>query len=48
MCIRDRSADYTGTLQWAFALGVFANVVSMIGSIILIKKEKAILLVNTH
>ena len=42
------SADYTGTLQWAFALGVFANVVSMIGSIILIKKEKAILLANTH
>tara|TARA_B100000029_G_C17591948_1_gene962814 strand:+ start:221 stop:1387 length:1167 start_codon:yes stop_codon:yes gene_type:complete len=38
------TADITGTLKWAFALGVFANLVSMLGSLILIKTEKLILL----
>ncbi|HCG91545.1 MAG TPA: hypothetical protein DEZ08_06880 [Dehalococcoidia bacterium] len=36
------TADYTGTLQWAFSLGVFANFVSILGAIYLIKKEKTI------
>ena len=36
------TADYTGILQWAFSLGVFANFVSILGAIYLIKKEKTI------
>ena len=36
------SADYTGTLKWAFSLGVLANVLSMFGSVILIRKEAII------
>ena len=34
------TADSTGTLKWAFALGVFANIVSLVGSLILMRKEK--------
>lgn len=34
------TADSTGTLKWAFALGVFANIVSLVGALILMRKEK--------